>query len=325
MYSSLRPPDSNLEVNQIENNIWKIPRQGKMLVPAFLFANQQLIQGLDQLVFTQLANVASLPGIVEAAYAMPDAHSGYGFPIGGVAAFSKEKGGVISAGGVGFDIACGVRALLTPLAAQDIRDKQKELADALFKAIPAGVDKGGELVLNTREMEAVLRHGAHWAVSNGFGFQSDLERCEENGMMQGALPEMFSDKAKERQKNEVGTLGPETIIWKFKRWLKSSIRMQPRYSVCAKGRQCAPYIAAHVDWGTRLVRTICSVCGKRRNATGSRCKIHNLLAPPCVHSLAGNTWGPCALASIAPLPTGRFSPTWCARPLLRFLVMLGSQ
>lgn len=178
-----------------------------MRVPGLLYADAPLIREMDATVFQQVANVASLPGIVEASYAMPDAHSGYGFPIGGVAAFSAERGGVVSAGGVGFDIACGVRTLHTGLMAEDIRTRQKELADTLFQCIPAGVGVTGDIALNEQQMDAMLEGGAQWAVASGWGEANDLEYCEEKGRMRGARPDYVSATAKNRQRREVGTLG----------------------------------------------------------------------------------------------------------------------
>ncbi len=186
---------------------WKIPKRGAMKVPGVLFADATLLHGMDDKVLEQMTNVARLPGIVKASMAMPDAHWGYGFPIGGVAAFDSEQGGVVSAGGVGFDISCGVRTLLTPLHEDEVRKRQKELADALFAAVPAGLGSRGKIRLGARDMDAMLRKGARWAVSQGYGSEDDLVFTEENGSMPGAMPEKVSDKAKKRQQEEMGTLG----------------------------------------------------------------------------------------------------------------------
>jgi tRNA-splicing ligase RtcB len=186
---------------------WRLQPSAGMHVPAVIYADEQLIAEMDDKVIEQLANVACLPGIVRAAYAMPDAHWGYGFPIGGVAAFDPEAGGVVSAGGVGFDVSCGVRLLLTPLTRKDIEARQLDLADALFEAIPAGVGSHGDITLAGEEMDAMLAGGARWAVERGWGEARDLERIEESGCAAGAAPEYVSDAAKRRQRKEVGTLG----------------------------------------------------------------------------------------------------------------------
>ncbi len=186
---------------------WELPRHGKMRVPGILFADEALVRGMDDKVCEQVANVAMLPGIVKASYAMPDAHWGYGFPIGGVAAFDPEAGGVVSAGGVGFDISCGVRTLLTGLTLADVAPLKAQLAETLFDAIPAGVGSTGSLRLSPTEMDAMLTGGAHWAVAQGYGRPEDLERTEEHGMMAGADPACVSDAAKRRQRDEMGTLG----------------------------------------------------------------------------------------------------------------------
>ena len=194
-------------LEKISDTQWQLPPEGPMRVPAVLFADEALLLEMDDKVLEQAANVAALPGIVEASYAMPDAHWGYGFPIGGVAAFDPDDGGVISAGGVGFDISCGVRNLLTGLTVEEIEAVKVPLADALQYAIPAGVGSTGPLHLDGEEMDAMLRGGAHWAVERGYGRPEDLERIEERGCMAGADPVAVSDHAKKRQRKEMGTLG----------------------------------------------------------------------------------------------------------------------
>jgi len=186
---------------------WRITPFGSMRVPGVIFANEALLRGMDDKVYEQVTNVAMLPGIVEASYAMPDAHWGYGFPIGGVAAFDAGQGGVVSAGGVGFDVSCGVRTLHTGLRREDIEPLKAELADALYRAIPAGLGSTGAIRLETSQMDAMLRGGARWAVEHGFGDAADLERIEEGGCMRGADPAQVSEQAKKRQRDEMGTLG----------------------------------------------------------------------------------------------------------------------
>jgi tRNA-splicing ligase RtcB (3'-phosphate/5'-hydroxy nucleic acid ligase) len=186
---------------------WEIPRQGAMKVPALIYASEALLREMDHKVYEQAVNVATLPGIVKACYAMPDAHWGYGFPIGGVAAFDPDEGGVVSAGGVGFDISCGVRCLHTGLARADIMAAQKSLADMLYYRIPAGVGSTGTIRLNAEEMDAMLSGGARWAVDRGWGLPEDLERIEEHGQMLHAKPGNVSQHAKSRQRDEMGTLG----------------------------------------------------------------------------------------------------------------------
>lgn len=186
---------------------WEMPASGDMEVPGILYASATLIEEMDEKVREQVAHVASLPGIVQAAYAMPDAHWGYGFPIGGVAAFDPDRGGVISAGGVGFDISCGVRTLLTPFRRDEIEPVREKLADALFYRIPAGVGSTSRLSLDKRQMTGMLSRGAHWAVSNGYGSSADLEYTENGGECSDAAPDEVSDQARRRQVEEMGTLG----------------------------------------------------------------------------------------------------------------------
>ncbi|MGD2111750.1 MAG: RtcB family protein [Gammaproteobacteria bacterium] len=186
---------------------WRIEPRDGMHVPGILFASAELVRDMDEKVREQVCNVARLPGIVKASYAMPDAHWGYGFPIGGVAAFDAEADGVISAGGVGFDISCGVRALHTGLKRTDIEALKERLADALYRDIPVGIGSHGNIHLDAAGMDAMLAGGAHWAVANGWGGAADLERIEEHGCMAGARPAAVSAQAKKRQRNEMGTLG----------------------------------------------------------------------------------------------------------------------
>ena len=192
---------------RIDETTWRIERNGAMRVPAIIYADEDLIRGMDDKVYDQAANVAALPGIVTASYVMPDAHWGYGFPIGGVAAFDADADGVVSAGGVGFDISCGVRTILTGLKLADIRGVQGALADALYREIPAGVGSKGAITLEEPDMDAMLTGGARWAVEHGWGEERDLARIEEGGVDRNARPECVSDRAKERQRRQMGTLG----------------------------------------------------------------------------------------------------------------------
>jgi tRNA-splicing ligase RtcB len=191
----------------IDTTTWEIRPTGEMRVPVRLYASDALVRDMDDKVREQACNVAMLPGIVEAVHVMPDAHWGYGFPIGGVAAFDAAAGGVVSAGGVGFDISCGVRCLLTGVHTEAIAEVAGPLADALFAAIPAGVGSTGHVRLGAGELGEMLVGGARWAVDRGFGTLADLERIEERGQMAGAAPAAVSDRAKERQRAEMGTLG----------------------------------------------------------------------------------------------------------------------
>ncbi len=186
---------------------WVIGPFGTMQVPVVVYADDELMRGMDEQVYKQAANVASLPGVVQGSYAMPDAHWGYGFPIGGVAGFDPDRGGIISAGGVGFDIACGVRALCTGVTADEIVPLKERLADLLAQRIPAGVGSKGKLKLSSIEMDEMLRGGGEWAVEAGYGTRADLAHTEENGRMADAQPRYVSSHAKDRQERQVGTLG----------------------------------------------------------------------------------------------------------------------
>lgn len=194
-------------LKKISDYIWEIPPEGDMRVPGRIFASEELIEDLDDNVVRQIKNVASLPGIQDASIAMPDAHWGYGFPIGGVAAFDPEEGGIISMGGIGFDISCGVRTMRTGMTVEEIKPYLERLVDRLFTIVPAGVGSEGKIRLNQQQIDEVLSGGAQWAVSRGYGFKDDLRYIEEGGVMAGADPSQVSMTAKQRQFREVGTLG----------------------------------------------------------------------------------------------------------------------
>ena len=174
---------------------------------ARLYGTRELVAAMDDKVLEQIGNVAKLPGLVGPAMAMPDAHWGYGFPIGGVAAFDPDRGGIISAGGVGFDISCGIRCLRTTRTKGEVLQVARKLSDGLFRDIPAGVGEGGSLRLTVPELDRVLGHGARWAVKEGFGEEADLEFIEDEGCAKGADPRCVSPLAKSRQLHEMGTLG----------------------------------------------------------------------------------------------------------------------
>ncbi|MFP4285109.1 MAG: RtcB family protein [Desulfovermiculus sp.] len=186
---------------------FELPPQGGMRVPAVFFASPGLVQQLEDKVLEQTANVACLPGIVRASLAMPDAHWGYGFPIGGVAAFDPEQGGIISVGGIGYDISCGVRSMHTSLHRSQIEPRLEQLTELLFQRIPAGVGSKGGITLNNKQLDQLLAQGASWAVGQGYGYPDDLANIEDNGRVSGANPDKVSSSAKERQYRQMGTLG----------------------------------------------------------------------------------------------------------------------
>ena len=186
---------------------WQIEPRGAMRVPGVLFADETLLREMDEKVLDQVENVATLPGIVKASFAMPDAHWGYGFPIGGVGAFDADQGGVVSAGGVGFDISCGVRTMHTGLKREELEPIKQKVADTLFHKVPAGVGSTGHIGLDTRQLDEMLAGGAQWAVEKSYGVPEDLDRIENHGRIENAKPEQVSDRAKKRQEEELGTLG----------------------------------------------------------------------------------------------------------------------
>ncbi len=194
-------------LNKIHDHLWEIPQKSPMRVPGRIFASEQLVRAMDEKVREQVKNVAALPGIQLASLAMPDAHWGYGFPIGGVAAFDPDEDGVIFVGGVGFDISCGVRTIKTGLTLEQVRPQLQLLVDHLFNSIPAGVGSEGLIHLTAGQVDEMLAGGAQWAVARGFGVPDDLAYIEEQGMITAADPSQVSETAKKRQFREMGTLG----------------------------------------------------------------------------------------------------------------------
>jgi len=208
MYENKMP--DNIPLEKIDDYRWRIPRSYKpgMRVPGLIYADEKLLKDIYQdRALEQVANVAFLPGIVNNSLAMPDIHWGYGFPIGGVAATDIEEGGVISPGGVGFDINCGVRLLKTSLEYDDVKGRIRDLIYRLFSEVPSGVGSEGDIRVSPKEEKEILLRGSRWAVEKGFGTEDDLDCTEENGAMQGADPEAVSERALQRGKTQSGTLG----------------------------------------------------------------------------------------------------------------------
>ncbi len=197
-----------MQINKITDYLWEIPITEKegMRVPARIYATEKLLKEMDQGVFEQITNVATLPGIQQHALCMPDGHWGYGFPIGGVAAFDTENG-IISPGGIGFDINCGMRLIRTDLRFSEVKPKLKELISLLFSKIPAGVGARGLVKLNRNEMDRVMTEGAQWCIRKGFGWEQDCQRMEQLGCLPGADPGKVSSHAVSRGIGQLGTLG----------------------------------------------------------------------------------------------------------------------
>jgi tRNA-splicing ligase RtcB len=200
--------NTHMQVTQVSDAVWEIPPSEKagMLVPARIVATPTILASMDSGVFDQVTNVASLPGIRRYALCMPDGHWGYGFPIGGVAAFDVSSG-IISPGGVGYDVNCGMRLIRTDLTRDDVRPRLGQLMAELFRRVPAGVGSSGFVRLDRSSFEGVMTDGARWCIARGFGWQRDLESIEEGGCVEGADPSKVSDRAVSRGINQLGTLG----------------------------------------------------------------------------------------------------------------------
>ena len=200
--------NTDMRVNRVTDEVWEIPVTEKagMLVPARIYATPGILQTMDRGVFDQVTNVACLPGIARYALCMPDGHWGYGFPIGGVAAFDTRSG-IISPGGVGYDVNCGMRLIRTDLTLEDVQPKLDRLMTELFRRVPAGVGAAGFIRLNRGSFEGVMTRGARWCIEEGYGWHRDLAHIEEGGCIAGADPSNVSDHAVGRGINQLGTLG----------------------------------------------------------------------------------------------------------------------
>ncbi|CAB5103356.1 RNA-2',3'-PO4:RNA-5'-OH ligase [Olavius algarvensis associated proteobacterium Delta 3] len=196
-----------MKLKQLDAYKWEVPRTGAMRVPGIVYASPRMLEGPDHSEpLKQVSNVATLPGILKASLAMPDMHWGYGFPIGGVAAFDWETG-VVSPGGVGYDINCGVRLATTRFEEKDVRPKLRDLVDALYGHVPCGIGSTGAIKLSAKEEKRVLVEGSRWAVRQGYGEETDVEHTEDGGCLPHADPSLISERALTRGRKQLGTLG----------------------------------------------------------------------------------------------------------------------
>ncbi|MEQ1628785.1 MAG: RtcB family protein, partial [Nitrospira sp.] len=197
-----------MRVVRISDEVWEIPVTEKsgMQVPARIYGTESILRAMDTGVFEQVTNVACLPGIRRYALCMPDGHWGYGFPIGGVAAFDVRSG-IISPGGVGYDVNCGMRLIRTDLTLEEVQPKLELLMTELFRRVPAGVGASGFVSMDRPSFDRVMTQGARWCIEQGYGWHRDLERMEQGGCLSGADPDKVSDRAVTRGRNQLGTLG----------------------------------------------------------------------------------------------------------------------
>jgi tRNA-splicing ligase RtcB len=241
---------THMAVNRVSDQIWEIPASEKpgMLVPARIYASEKILTSMDRGVFEQVTNVACLPGIRRYALCMPDGHWGYGFPIGGVAAFDRDTG-VISPGGVGYDVNCGMRLIRTNLTLADVAPRLEALMTELFRLVPAGVGSKGFVRLNRAEFDEVMRKGARWCVERGYGWHDDLDRIEERGCIPGTDPSKVSDHAVERGINQLGTLGSGNHYLEVQ--VASDDRIFDRRTAAALGITGGEQIVVMVHCGSR--------------------------------------------------------------------------
>lgn len=198
---------NGITLERVRENVWEIPKEGEMRVPARVLASESLLDEIsDDRTLQQLQNVTQLPGIVKHAVCMPDGHQGYGVPVGGVAGIDAETG-CLSPGAVGYDINCGVRMMTTNLTYNDLRGNEEELVDALFAAIPCGLGSGGVVERDQATVDAILASGVEWAIDAGYAVEDDRTHCEDEGKRPDADPDAVSQRAKSRGKTQIGSLG----------------------------------------------------------------------------------------------------------------------
>ena len=199
--------DAGIRLEKLRENVWEIPQEGEMRVPARVLASRSLLEEIaEDRTLQQLKNTTHLPGIRKHAVCMPDGHQGYGFPVGGVAGIDAEDG-CISPGAVGYDINCGVRMVKTNLSYDDLQGREEELVDALFEAVPSGLGGGGVVESDVATVDAILDRGMEWALEEGYAVEADLEHCEDGGVRHESDPSKVSQKAKQRGSNQIGSLG----------------------------------------------------------------------------------------------------------------------
>jgi tRNA-splicing ligase RtcB (3'-phosphate/5'-hydroxy nucleic acid ligase) len=258
-----------LRLERISDTLWEIPRQGAMRVPARVFADQRLIDELrDDRSLEQLANVATLPGIVDAALAMPDMHEGYGFPVGGVAATARPDG-VVSPGGVGYDINCGVRLLALPVTADELGDRKEALVHAISREVPAGRGGDGGLATRPRDLDDVLWDGPSALVERGIGKPEDVERSESRGRLDATDPEQVSERARHRGAGQLGTLGSGNHFLELERVTEVFDRERARSVGLAAGQ-----VTALIHSGSRgLGHQVCTDFVRRMGGALARHRI----------------------------------------------------
>ena len=296
---------NQIKLRQVDEYRWEIPREGKMRTRGLIFASKEMIPKImEDKSLEQVANVATLPGIVGPSMAMPDIHWGYGFPIGGVAAFDLEDG-VVSPGGVGYDINCGVRLLRTNLQRADVDCCIEELVNVLFGNIPSGVgSRRKDLKLSGPTLKEVMRQGAGWAVKNGFGSQQDLDHIEAHGKIDGADPEHVSQFAMDRGKDQLGTLGSGNHF------------VEVGYVLELYDEKLAAALGLFKDQVTAIVHTgsrglghqVCDdyikVMLKAATKYGIELPDRQLCCAPLTSPKPSGIWRPWRRRPISPLPTG---------------------
>jgi tRNA-splicing ligase RtcB len=288
-------------VERIDDFTWQIPvgTVAGMRVPGVVFATRELIErAVEDRAVEQVANVATLPGIVKASYAMPDIHWGYGFPIGGVAATEVEAGGVVSPGGVGFDISCGVRLIKSNLEwEKDVRPRIRDLVTTLGRRVPRGTGKGGRLTLSGNEMERVLSEGVRFPISVGIGTEEDAELCEDGGVLDSAQSEFVSSRARERATSQLGSLGGGNHFLEVQTVVEIQDQEAAAAMGLAVGQVCVMLHSGSRGLGHQVCTDHLKVVDQTSRALGIEVPDRQLASVPVEHEVAQRYLGAMAAAA----------------------------
>ena len=296
-------------LERIDDCCWRIPKgyRDGMRVEGRIFADDRLMRQIrSDAAPEQVANVAFLPGIQMASLAMPDIHWGYGFCIGGVCATDPQQGGVVSPGGVGYDINCGVRLVRTNLSHKDIESKLPRLMEALYRRIPAGVGEGGPYLFGPKEMQRLMGEGTGFLQHQGLATESDIERTEAGGCLAGAEPERVTPKAVERGRDQCGTLGSGNHFLEVQRVDEVVDAAAARVMGLEEGGICIMIHSGSRGLGYQVCDDALRSCATCPPSMGSTYRIGNSLALPSIALKDSSTWEPCVRQPTSPGRTGNF-------------------
>ncbi len=315
-------------IKRISKTVWELPvsyKQG-MRVPARIYGTEKLIREMDEAVYDQITNVATLPGITQYALCMPDGHFGYGFPIGGVAAMDVKEGGVISPGGIGFDINCGMRLVTTNLTYDDVKPHLKQLVDLLYQRVPSGVGSTGLLKISKPDFREIVEQGARWCVENGYGWKEDLELTEESGCIEGSEASKISDRAVDRGFKQIGTLGSGNHYLEIQVAHREDVfdeKLAEVFGITIPAQVVIMFHCGSRGFGHQVATDyLLDFLKVMESKYRIRIRDRELACAPLIHLRAEIISPPCSVESICHLPTARLFFIASVRCSPRFLAGL---